>query len=171
MKDIIRQFDIDGEAVSIEKYGSGHINRTFLVTTDRNKRYILQRINRSVFKDIPGLMHNIVSVTDYISKNSAPPSKCLTLIRTIDENFYYTDENGECFRVYDYIEDGICLNRPESPADFYESARAFGEFQRILNGFPRKPLQRLFRISMTPPDVLNSFTGPSPAIPLDGPEA
>ena len=140
MKDIIRQFDIDGEAVSIEKYGSGHINRTFLVTTDRNKRYILQRINRSVFKDIPGLMHNIVSVTDYISKNSAPPAKCLTLIRTIDENFYYTDENGECFRVYDYIEDGICLNRPESPADFYESARAFGEFQRILNGFPAETL-------------------------------
>ncbi len=140
MKNIIKSFAIEGEAVSIEKYGSGHINRTFLVTTDQKKRYILQRINRTVFKDIPGLMHNIVSVTDYIKKHSSTSAKCLTLVRTVDGGFYHTDENGECFRVYDYIEGGICLNRPESPEDFCESAQAFGEFQRILSDFPAETL-------------------------------
>ena len=45
MSDVLKAFKFDGEAVSKEPYGSGHINSTFLVVTDTGKRYILQKIN------------------------------------------------------------------------------------------------------------------------------
>ena len=38
--DVALKFDIDGEIQNIEPYGEGHINSTFLITTDVSK-YIL----------------------------------------------------------------------------------------------------------------------------------
>ena len=43
MEKILNAFAFDGKAVSLEKYGSGHINSTFLAVTDTGKRYILQK--------------------------------------------------------------------------------------------------------------------------------
>jgi hypothetical protein len=46
-------------------YGSGHINDTFAVDFDQAGtavRYIFQRVNRRVFKDVPALMDNIQRV-------------------------------------------------------------------------------------------------------------
>ena len=48
-----------------EPYGNGHINDTFLVVAD--KRYILQRMNTSIFTKPVELMENIVGVTEHRS--------------------------------------------------------------------------------------------------------
>ena len=56
MTDIFNQFEIEGRALHCERFGRGHINRTFLVDTDAGRRYILQRVSRNAFHDIPGLM-------------------------------------------------------------------------------------------------------------------
>ena len=50
-------FATDGTVESITRYGDGHINATYLVTTDTN-RYILQRMNADVFPDTAGLMQH-----------------------------------------------------------------------------------------------------------------
>ena len=62
LKQIFKNFKIDGEIKSIEPYGFGHINSTFLAIVDENgnqKRYILQKINSNLFKDVDSLMNNI----------------------------------------------------------------------------------------------------------------
>ena len=41
-------FAIPGKVEKVEPYGNGHINQTYLVTADCG-RYILQRINDSIF--------------------------------------------------------------------------------------------------------------------------
>ena len=59
VKAIANQFRIEGEVVSAERYGSGHINDTRLVITkteNGEKQYILQKINKNVFKDPATLM-------------------------------------------------------------------------------------------------------------------
>ena len=61
MKNIYSQFKIDGLAISCERYGSGHINETYLVLTDTGPRYILQRINDHVFPNVANLQHNIAA--------------------------------------------------------------------------------------------------------------
>ena len=57
-KSVAEQFSIEGEILSIEPYGSGHINTTFLLVTDK-KRYILQKMNTDIFSDSDALMKNI----------------------------------------------------------------------------------------------------------------
>ena len=39
---ILRYFQLDGEPVSCEPYGCGHINHTYLAITTSGRRYILQ---------------------------------------------------------------------------------------------------------------------------------
>ncbi len=136
---VISQFRLDGAALTCERYGCGHINVTYLVVTDSGKRYILQKINNHVFKDVPGLMANIAAVTEYLRSRTADSRRVLTLVRTLDGSSYL--ENGEGFwRVYDFVEDSLCLQAPESPDDFYQSAVAFGNFQEQLKDFPAETL-------------------------------
>lgn len=140
MNDAIKQFKLSGNAVSCEPYGSGHINHTQLVVTDSGKRYILQQINNTIFKDVDALMENIIAVTGHIAKNDSDPRHVLTLVPTVNGKAYYKDAEGRYFRVYDFIEDSICLDKAETAEDFYQSAVAFGNFQNQLADFPAATL-------------------------------
>ena len=67
-KQLVSNFNVIGEVVSSFKYGNGHIHDTYVVTTMTNltsKRYILQRVNNFVFKNVERLMENIELVTSY----------------------------------------------------------------------------------------------------------
>ena len=48
MKEAVFHFPIEGTPVSCEQIKSGHINETFLITTDTGALYILQWINQYV---------------------------------------------------------------------------------------------------------------------------
>ncbi len=140
MEKIAKRFCMSGELVKCEKHGLGHINRTFCVTTDNGRRYLLQSINTRVFPDVAALMENIGRVTRYIAARSETPERCLTLIPTRDGADYITDEQGESWRMFAFLENSLCLQAPETAADFYESAVGFGEFQRMLADFPAETL-------------------------------
>ena len=58
---VLSHYALDGSVISCERYGCGHINETYLVHTASGKRYILQKINHHIFKDVPGLMENIAA--------------------------------------------------------------------------------------------------------------
>ena len=140
MNNALNHFKLEGTPVSCDIYGSGHINRTELVTTDAGRRYILQQINNSIFTDVDALMANIVAVTGYLARQDADPRHVLTLVPTLDGKSYYRDEQDRYFRVYKFIEDSICLDKAENAEDFYQSAVAFGNFQNQLSGFPATTL-------------------------------
>ena len=137
---VLKAFSLDSAPVSCEKYGFGHINVTYLVVTESGRRYILQKINNNIFKDVPGLMGNIAAVTKYLRTLIDDPRGVLTLVPTVNGTDYLEFEDGSFWRVYDFVEQSICLQAPESPADFYESAVAFGTFQQQLKDFPAATL-------------------------------
>ena len=60
--DIASHFALEGNIISVEPYGDGHINTTYLVVTD-GPHYILQRMNTSIFPDTVNLMRNVELVT------------------------------------------------------------------------------------------------------------
>jgi hypothetical protein len=69
LNNIISNFCIEGEVESIKPLGEGFINDTFTVTTvGKSPNYILQRKNHKIFPDVPGMMDNIVNVTNHIKK-------------------------------------------------------------------------------------------------------
>lgn len=145
MKNILSNFLIEQDIVSVEAYGSGHINRTYLVTAASGKKYILQGINTSIFKNTAELMENILGVTSYLRKEiikngGNPERETLTVILTGDGKSYYTEDNGDTWRMYHFIEDAVTFDQVESKEDFYESAKAFGNFQAMLADYPAETL-------------------------------
>lgn len=144
-REILQHFKLEGGIVDVTPHGSGHINHTFLATTDGDKRYILQRINTDIFHDTDGLMENIVNVTSYlrdriIQAGGNPERETMTVIPTKDGKYYYTDTDGSNWRVYLLIEHIISLDQPQNTEEFYASGLAFGRFQAQLADYPAKTL-------------------------------
>ena len=122
------------------RYGNGHINDTFLGTTEEGALYIIQRINTDIFTDPDGLMNNIKLVTDHIrnkvaSRGGDTSREVMTIVPTLDGKLYYTDINGSAWRVYDFVTDSLSLDRPRNTDDSYLAIKAFGEFASSLADF------------------------------------
>ncbi|MCQ2419902.1 MAG: aminoglycoside phosphotransferase family protein [Clostridia bacterium] len=156
LKRTLELFALDGQAVSCESYGCGHINVTYLAQTDAGRRYILQKINDRTFPDVAGLMENIRRVTDYLRTRTDDPRTVLTLVPTKAGESWLRNEYG-CWRVYDFVEGSLCLQLPETPADFYESAVGFGGFQQMLSGFPAETLHEIIPNFHNTPDRYRIF--------------
>ena len=116
------KFGLKGELAEAAPYGFGHINSTFcLVVKDGGKqtRYILQKINNNIFRDVDGLMNNIKYVTEHIrNKYEGDPDqdRCtLTVIPTVDGDLYYKDEEDNYIRIYLFVEDTVALQTVENP--------------------------------------------------------
>ena len=153
---ILRQFCLDAEPASCTPYGCGHINRTYLVATAGGRCYILQKINHHTFRDVADLMENIELVTEHLRRKSPDPRSVLTLIRTKDGKSYLEADDGY-WRVFRFVEDSICLQQPESDADFYESAVGFGTFQQLLSDFPAEKLHETIPNFHNTPDRYRAF--------------
>lgn len=139
------QFAIEGKLIEKSPYGNGHINDTFLLIYELSdgsqKRYILQRMNHLIFKNPQQLMENVVNVTEYLrkiilSQGGDPERETLNVVKTRNGNHYYVDETQNYWRVFLFIENTICMEQVESPKDFYDSAVAFGNFQKMLADYP-----------------------------------
>ncbi len=157
MEEAVFHFLLDGKPVSCRRYGCGHINRTYLVKTDAGRRYIFQRINSLVFPDIKGLMENIAAVTGFLAARVEEPRGSLRLVPALDGAWVWVDGEGESWRVYDFIEDSLCLQQPERPEDLYESAVAFGCFQNQLSDFPADTLHETIKDFHNTPDRYRKF--------------
>lgn len=140
MQDMTMAFETEGKPVRCIPYGSGHINETWLVETDRPHRYILQKVNTGVFPNGRGLMNNIILVTEHLRKKDPDPRHVLTLVPAKDGQLYIMKEGNELWRMYEYVTGGICLDRAETPGEFMLSGKAFGNFQMQMADFPAEKL-------------------------------
>ena len=134
---VLDNFNIEGKVKDVCRYGEGHINITYLVTTDK-KRYILQRINDTVFPDTDGLMKNICGVTEHLKKRGI---ETLNVVNTKDGKTYYKGE--EPYRVYDFIENTVVYQMADDVEMFKNSGAAFGEFQNYLADYDASTLTEI----------------------------
>jgi len=138
---IFAQFNTGTQFKSFKPFGSGHINDTIKVETvgDANPDFVIQRINHHIFKDVPGLMHNIALVTNFIRNylksvpESNPDIEVLTLIKSCDGKNFIKDEGDNFWRCYLYIPDTISFDKVDSSQKATEGGRIFGKFQSVLS--------------------------------------
>ena len=147
-------FQLEGMVMNAIRYGSGHINDTFLMTLreddETEGRVILQRMNKSIFTKPVELMENIMGVTSFlreriIENGGDPDRETLNVIPTKDGKPYFIDSEGEYWRCYKFIEDATSYDQVENPEDFYQSAVAFGNFQRLLADYPAATLHETIK--------------------------
>ncbi len=147
-QELIENFQFEGTYTEGVPYGSGHINDTFRFTfqTEKgNRRYIVQRMNKSIFLKPEELMENVVGVTSWLKKKITenggdPERETLNLVPTKEGKPYYIDKNGDYWRVYLFIEGATTYDLVQNKEDFYQSAVAFGHFQGLLADYPAETL-------------------------------
>ena len=157
MKHIYSQFRLDGRVISCTRTGGGHINNTYLLVTARPHLYILQWLNGQIFKDVKGLMGNVIAVTEHLHRQSDDPRCALTLVPTVTGEPYLLTAEGDCWRVYEYILDSVCLSAAETTEDLRQSGVAFGMFQNQLADFPAATLTETIPHFHDTPDRFRIF--------------
>lgn len=135
---IVQKFDVCEKLVSTENYGCGHINSTYLLTMQDKTNYILQKINNNIFKDVDGLMNNIVGVTEHIKanrqKNGLSVDNCMLVIKAKDGKNYVEYDNG-FYRLYTFVKDALSIETTPTPSQLQLSGKGFGGFQKELDGY------------------------------------
>ena len=149
---IASKFEIDGTIEEIKPLGPGFINDTFIVKTVQGPKYILQRKNHIVFPDVPGMMNNIVMVTEHIKRKveaegGDPMREVLTVTRrkvsTLTDSekglpycdLYYKDEDGNFWAVCLFIEGSVTYEQADTPKLAYNGGQGIGKFQSQLADF------------------------------------
>lgn len=146
LNEIASQFALDGSIESIKPLGEGFINDTFIVRTAGDAPdYILQRKNKKVFPDVPGMMQNIAKVTGHIRRRvEAEGGDVLTVVPAKNGELYYKDEDGEYWAVSLFIGGTIAYDRADTPALAFKGGEGIGKFQAQLADF-REPLSETIK--------------------------
>ena len=144
----VAAFQTGGELIHIERFGHGHINDTYAAyfkhEFSRPVRFILQRINTNIFKNPPRLMENICGVTAHIAakirdEGGDPHRRVLNVVPTLGGGSFHIDENGDYWRVYDFVDDSTSFQQA-TPLLFEQSGAAFGQFMSMLSDYPAHSL-------------------------------
>lgn len=140
---ICNQF-IDELIISIEPYGDGLVNRTYLVITEDDHRYIMQKISKA-FENPASLMQNYAIVTETIASRLSPPARSINdcriqhVIRTQKGALPYfrNNEDGSFWRMKTFVPNSIY---PDEITDevFKSAGKAFGEFQALTSDLADK---------------------------------
>lgn len=141
---VVKHFHLRATLKNIAPLAQGHINDTYILTSEnkgRIVRHVLQRINHEVFKDPPAMMSNILRITEHIRRkmqttNPDLASRQLTIVNSDDGAGYWTDREGNYWRVYDFVERAVTYDTVDSVELACEAARMFGWFQQMLDDLP-----------------------------------
>ena len=137
---VVDAFSMEGSIGAVRPYGSGHINDTFYIKNTQSgfPDYLLQRINKHVFKNVPDLMANIRHVTGHLKAECAkhagmdPQKNVLTIIPTKTGDDFYKDLNGDYWRLYLFLANTKSYDLITSEKQAMDGGRAFGNFQSLL---------------------------------------
>lgn len=150
--DIIKNFDVRGNIKELNPINNGIINTTYVVKTDDKgniNKYLLQKINTSIFTEPFKLMKNIENVTKYISLNDSESKDTINVIKAKNGlPLYVTSDpfsHKEYYRVYNYIDNTISYNKSEKTEIVYNTGKAFGHFCKVLRDYPINDLEEIIK--------------------------
>ncbi|MCX6237585.1 MAG: aminoglycoside phosphotransferase family protein [Bacteroidia bacterium] len=146
--ELVNKFDVILNIKGLAPFGNGHINDTYLVKTAPADApdYMLQRKNHKIFKDVPGMMKNILITTSHIRNKLVATGekevnrKVMTYIPAKDGQMFVNDNEGNFWTLFLYITGCRVVESIQKPEQAFSAARAFGHFQQQLADLPGEKL-------------------------------
>ncbi|RZL31787.1 MAG: aminoglycoside phosphotransferase family protein [Pedobacter sp.] len=138
--EVLKAYGYTKENITITQIGTGLINRTYLLSPVlEDKKYILQNINTSVFKNPLAIANNLKAIADYLLLNY-PKYLFIKPIPTITgEEMALVDD--EYWRMLPYIPNTVSLDVLSDPKQAFEAAKQFGKLSKLLNDFNASSLE------------------------------
>lgn len=133
-KEILKQFFLDNEIISIDKLSNGNINDSYKIYTN-NQNYLLQKINTDVFRIPIQVSKNIEEITCYLKKYF-PEYTSVELKMTFEGLPFYKSKKDDFWRVLYWIEDSISYPFPETIFQAEQAGKTLAEFHLKLQNFP-----------------------------------
>ena len=142
---IATNFSVEGQPLSFTECKVGHINNTYIVDFNignKKNTFVLQRINTYVFKNPDCVMSNIIGVSAFLKKrltqeHGDAERGTLSFVSCRNDNteYCYKDSDGNCWRMYHYIDNVVSYALAESTDLFEKAGYAFGNFQYLLSDY------------------------------------
>ena len=130
LTEIVNAFGIGGGRV--QPFGTGLINNTWLVETgDIAGKYILQRVNKNIFKSPQDIATNIRLLSDHLKQNH-PEYFFISPVQTNEGTDLFETSEGS-FRMFPYVSNSHTIDVVQSPEQAYEAAKAFGKFTKMFS--------------------------------------
>ncbi len=146
IQEVLQAFLPNKEINSFNELGSGHINDTYLLKTMDSQCFVVQKINSTVFKDVPGLVRNKTLVSLHLHKKMQGIDKelrnrrVLTFIPTSSGAYHFKDKNEDFWNVMVYIDKSQTFEIITDQNIAYEGGKLFGEFLNLTEGFDASEL-------------------------------
>ena len=136
-----QQFNPGGTVTDIREYGSGNVNDTFLVSTDSGaaKYFILQRINRRVFRRPELVMQNMRIFTAHVAGRieAAPVSgrrwETVRILPAKNLADHWTDPRGSFWRALSFIGAANSFDTIKDTEHAREVGYALGLFHNLVS--------------------------------------
>ena len=134
MKEIFSAYNLSQNKFDVEPFGNGLINKTWRIKNSHDD-YILQKINHTIFKHPDDIASNVRMLADYLT-NTHPDFLFIKVIKTkSNEEIAHIAGRGY-FRLCHYVKQSHTINAVEKTEQAYEAAKKFGQFTKLLSGFP-----------------------------------
>lgn len=136
--EILSAYNLGGANLEIEPIHNGLINATWQIKNSHNW-YILQKVNHQIFKNPEAIAQNIRLISYYLNTNK-PGYLFVAPIKTNrNQEMIYIKEHGY-YRLIPFVKESHTITTVEKPQQAYEAAKKFGEFTKLLSGFPVEKL-------------------------------
>lgn len=135
---ILKAYGFEADEVTLQPIGSGHINKTYLLDSQRGK-FVLQELNTQIFRDPQAIANNIQEVTDELRQHH-PAYLFPAPLTTLDGKLMFED-HGEYWRLLPFIANTIAFDTLSEPEQAYQAAKQFGKLSRLLTSFDTSRLQ------------------------------
>ena len=134
IRNVVDQFSLPSQATSIQPFGTGNINSTYRVETEKPEcLYILQKINGTVFPNPRQIMENLLVLSQYFSNQgkrflSGVKGYQMPELITSKDKKPFIENSGDIWRLISFIPNTYAV-------DIISSTQQAGEVGKILGIF------------------------------------
>jgi Ser/Thr protein kinase RdoA (MazF antagonist) len=137
--EVLSAYDLAINDVELERINNGLINATWRIKNP-HKNFILQKVNHHIFKKPEAIASNVRLIADYLQQHF-PSYLFVAPIKTNDHKEMLEIPGYGYFRLSPYVRNSHTIDTVEQPQQAFEAAKKFGEFTKLLSGFPVNKLQ------------------------------
>lgn len=144
LTEVASRFLPPSQAAAIREYGSGNINKTYLVTPEggHGEPFLLQRLNTHVFKQPDLVMRNIRSISRHLEQRTehAPATgrrwEVPHVLLTNEGSDHWLASDGSYWRALRFIGHSRTVDTVRDAAMAREVGHALGTFHALLSDLP-----------------------------------
>ncbi len=145
---IAAQFASTGQVASVQEFGQGNVNDTYLVEVDvADSPFVLQRINTHVFRQPELVMRNMRTFTEHVQQRLQTDPLCRErrwdvprVLLTEGQQDHWMEDDGSVWRAISFIDTAQSFDTIQSTDHAREIGYGLGMFHHLISDLPSSHL-------------------------------